>query len=1485
MAATNCTTPTFAPALNTSITNYRPTYSAVGDFNNDGKTDLAVGMRVDPSGFIYIYLGKGDGTFTIPMPTAAVEWPGAIIVQDFNNDGFNDLAVANTGNVSILLGKGTGAFGAPTTYPVGVGGPHLVAADFNGDGKIDLALNNEYAYGVSVLFGAGNGSFSSPTKFLVGQWPQQLVAGDFNKDGKSDLAVANFGTNDISILLGNGAGSFSPATSVPVMTKPRNLAIGDFNNDQIADLVVSNIISDNVPVLLGKGDGTFNAPANHVFTSSPGYIAVGDFNADGNGDLVVGTNVGSGYVTAVLGMGTGDFGPPMNFMTLNGASPAVINIADFNGDGKSDLLALSPYITYTTRAFSVFLNTSCDPTPTPTPTPVVAPTPTPTPSPTPVPSPRPTPPPAGPHGQIAFARFVTGRQFEIFIVNADGDYPATRITYNSEGSTDPIPPGSDQPVWSPDNKKIAFRVASTNNTDQNPDGIYVINSDGTNQARVFIGAANSPTWSPDGKKIAFVGSHNDIFRVDADGTNLTQITHSISKGKSQTVWSPDGSKIAFSYSDPDVDASPEICVINPDGSGLTNLTNTLGVAEVEPAWSPDGTKIVYKVPVYANFEIYVMNSDGSNQHSLPTRAYGNKPTWSSDGTKIAFIVGNGGSLGGQLYIMNADGSDQHPLMTTQAGMVSQGELEKPLAAAESEQAGQSQPQAATSTPGNDNNPNWQHAKIPSSISTTTGTGQSAVINTAFATQLQAIVRDNGDNPVSGVTVTFTALSGAVGASGTFPGNASVATATTDSNGVATAPVFTANSKTGSYNIVASFSGVTPSATFNLTNAKASQTITFGALTGKTFGDQSFTVSATSDSSLPVSFAATGQCSIINSTVQIAGAGSCTITASQGGDSNYNPATDVSQSFDIAKAASTTTVISSASPSDSGQSVTFTATVATTAGTPTGTVQFKDGSTNLGLPVDLSASGVATFSTSTLTTGTHNITAVYSGDANFAASTGTLTDGQVVNIQPSISVNDFSVTEGQSGTADAVFTVTLSKASNLTVKVDFSTANDTATAGSDYQAASGTLSFIPGDLTQTITVPVNGDTANEGNERFTLSLTNPQNATIVDAQGVGTILNDDSPSVQFSSLSFSFGEAAGHGDITVNRTGDLSNAITVDYSTSDQSGLKPCQTNDNGIASDRCDYATAVGTLRFAAGEQSKSIQIPIINDGYVEASEAFTIVLFNAQGASLGDSTATVTVVDNDNQTASQNIIDDQAFFIQQQYVDFLGRVAEDAGFKFWNDRMSDCPAGQTCDRTDTSLRFFQSDEFQERGFYVYRLYDAVMGRLPKYAEFVPDVARLNGPQTPAEQRLGKDAYLLDFMNKQEFRNLYGAYISADGLTAVDAAGFVNALCARAGITPASKQTLINNLQSGAKNPSQTVEDFILTPEMSSVGTLYYDRGFITMQYFGYLRRDPDTGGFTFWVSQLIGQGASHPQDYRFMVGGFLQSDEYRFRFALISAH
>jgi hypothetical protein len=198
-----------------------------------------------------------------------------------------------------------------------------------------------------------------------------------------------------------------------------------------------------------------------------------------------------------------------------------------------------------------------------------------------------------------------------------------------------------------------------------------------------------------------------------------------------------------------------------------------------------------------------------------------------------------------------------------------------------------------------------------------------------------------------------------------------------------------------------------SATATIQVLKGDQTITFGALTNRSFGDPDFSVSATTTSALTPGFSASGQCTMTGIIVHLTGAGSCTITASQGGDGNYNPAANVVQSFNIAQAATVTALSSSVNPSDIGQNVTFTATITppSTTSTPTGTVQFKDGVNNLGSALNCVAGGgntcTAQISISTLTTGAHAISAIYSGDTNFTGSSGLLSGGQVVTSQPAL----------------------------------------------------------------------------------------------------------------------------------------------------------------------------------------------------------------------------------------------------------------------------------------------------------------------------------------------------------------------------------------------------------------------------------------------------------------------------------------------------
>ncbi|MCA1557107.1 MAG: NF038122 family metalloprotease, partial [Acidobacteria bacterium] len=402
-------------------------------------------------------------------------------------------------------------------------------------------------------------------------------------------------------------------------------------------------------------------------------------------------------------------------------------------------------------------------------------------------------------------------------------------------------------------------------------------------------------------------------------------------------------------------------------------------------------------------------------------------------------------------------------------------------------------------------------------------------------------------------------------------------------------------------------------------------------------------------------------------------------------------------------------------------------------------------------------------------------------------------------------------------------------------------DDTATPESETSSVV-TFNAVAGT---TYRIYVNGYANSSGGDFGTFKLNwNQTGCTGTPPGGGGTTVSFNATNGQFFE-----NDPLGYMAIQVSRSSTAGTA-SVDYTTSDGSGLTPCQTNTNASASDRCDYATAVGTLRFAAGEQTKTIQIPLINDVYVEPAQTFALTLRNPQGMTItGPTVINLTIVDDDAAAGTVNPIAGTEFFIKEQYIDFLGRVADPGGFNFWLGRMTipgNCVGqAEPCDRIDTAKRFFESDEFKERGFYIFKLYDGVLGRAPQYSEFVPDVARLNGFQTPTEQRQSKDAYLADLIAKTEFRNIYSAHVNADGtLVAGHATAFVDALITRAQVTlpAASRQALINNLTSGARTPALTMEDFILLPEVNGVGTRIYDRAIITMQYFGFLRRNPDAG-------------------------------------------
>ena len=351
-------------------------------------------------------------------------------------------------------------------------------------------------------------------------------------------------------------------------------------------------------------------------------------------------------------------------------------------------------------------------------------------------------------------------------------------------------------------------------------------------------------------------------------------------------------------------------------------------------------------------------------------------------------------------------------------------------------------------------------------------------------------------------------------------------------------------------------------------------------------------------------------------------------------------------------------------------------------------------------------------------------------------------------------------------------------------------------------------------------------------------------------------------IQLSSASYSAAENNGNVSIFVLRTGDTSGTASIRYATSDGAGLTNCNVF-NGIGSSRCDYAVSVGTINFAAGEGFKSFSIPIVNDSYAEGTENFTIALSNPSGGTLGGpSSATVTINDNDASTGPNPIVQ-TAFFVRQHYIDFLGREPDPAGFQGWQDIINNCaPGNTTCDRVHVSGAFFQSQEFQERGYFVYRFYPVAFGRKPDYAEFIPDLARVSGFLTDAQLEAARVAFVDDFMNRSAFITDYNS---------LDNTQYVDRLLTRADVTThPSRAAWITALGNGTKTRAQVLRELA---ESTQVYTKYYNQAFVVMQYFGYLRRDPDIS-YLNWIQEL-----NNTNNARNMINGFVNSPEYTFRF------
>jgi hypothetical protein len=965
--------------------------------------------------------------------------PMAAASGDFNRDGKLDLVVTNRvdGTVSVLLGNGDGTFQPQVAYNTGAV-PNVVAvADVNGDGYLDVVVALPYNSSgnpnnqVAVFLGNGNGTLQPPVYYDVGVGPQFVAVQDLNHDGLPDLVVANTGINNVSVLINAGAGNFSAPVEYTTGNGPASVAIGDFNKDGNPDLAVANSGDGTVSVLLGNGDGTFQPQTIYSVGSNPMAVAVGDFNADGKLDLAVG-NFNDSTVSILLGKGNGTFKNQVTFATAFG-EPYAIVVADFNGDQKLDLAVSNAGV----DSVSILLG----------------------------------------NGDGSFRPHV-----DYWAGNGPGLLVAG--DFNGDSKVDLAVP--DEGWAARADNKLTVLLGIGDGTFRSH-GLYPT---GDTPVAVASGDFNNDGY-PDLVTANSIDGDVSVLLGNGDGTYQSQNTYLVGTNPAAVAvgdFNGDGKLdlAVANYGTAGTGNTVSILLGNGDGTFPASVEYPTGNGPVSVAvgdFNKDG-KLDLLVSNSGDSTLGMLagNGDGSFQAQLTSATPSNPGAFAvgdlnGDGIpdvvvvlpnskSVATLLGKGN---GTFSLKSQGATGNNPVSVALGDFNGDGKIDVAVA--------NSSDNTVSVLLGNGDGTLQKQVVYP------TGLGPSSVIAADFSAsgKLDLLVANQQDN-------TATLLLGK--GDGTFQpsltyglGWMPVALAAVDLNGDGALDVATADSGGRSASVLLNARGSKMSLTSSAPNSVYGEAVTLTVTVAATLSWlPTPTGSVTFLDGSSVLGNATLSAGVAKFTTATLTAGNHTLSAAYSGDSNFQPHKSTPINQKVNPATTTVTLVSSANPSFSGESVTFRANVVPeVSGTATGTVTFLDGTIPFGsAPL---ASGVAAFSISNLTVGTHDITASYGGDLNFTGSVSPVLK-QVVN-GPDFSIGASAlsgpVIVGQSGSSTVTVTSINSFSAAVTLKCSAGLPSGASCAfnpPSPTPAANGTITSAltittanttpPGSYTITIT---------------------------------------------------------------------------------------------------------------------------------------------------------------------------------------------------------------------------------------------------------------------------------------------------------------------------------------------------------------------------------------------------------------------------------